>query len=610
VGTGVAGMTTALRLLDRGAKVVVLDKETKVGGNSAKASSGINGCCPTHSRSERNVNDSVDAFAADTAKSAKRDAGGLIGLLAQKSSDTIDWLMRRTSIDLSKLAQLGGHSHARTHRPANGMIGAELTFALHRELKTYVKSGQLQLRTGCKLVGFVRASASAQSGVLGVRYVALASGEEVELRAPQTVLATGGFANDHTNSSLLAQHRPELLAYPTTNGVWATGDGMKLAMEIGADSIDMDRVQIHPTGFIDPTEPDAPTKVLCGEMMRGVGGILLAPNGTRFVNELAPRDKVVDGQLSTGAPEFAIVLNQHMATEAGKHVELYLRKGLLTKLNDASALANWMTSLDGVRGAAPGSGRPRISDGKSAPSAADTTAISATLASTLTATLDAYAASATSGSDAFGKSSFRHAPLVPSETLYAGRIVPVLHYTMGGIKMDADGRVLRADGSVIDNLSAAGEVTGGVHGNNRLGGNSLLECAVFGSIVGERLPIASKDMPPPIAAAAVPAVPSQVMSAAAASPLASAPAAGGGGGDAGLRSVSASELAAHASEASCWVALHGKVYDFTSFLDEHPAGAESILKLGGTDGTDMYETVHNLGMLSDFESEIVGVYAP
>ena len=266
VGTGVAGMTTALRLLDRGAHVVLIDKETKVGGNSAKASSGINGCCPPHSRSERNSNDTVDAFAADTAKSAKRNADGLIGLLAAKSSETLTWLMERTAIDLSKVAQLGGHAHARTHRPANGMIGAELTFALHRELKAYVKSGALSLRTGCRLTGFVLSdegaeTATTSAAVLGVRYTVEATGEAVELRAAQTVLATGGFANDRTNTSLLVKHRPDLVAFPTTNGVWATGDGMKLAMAIGAGSIDMDRVQIHPTGFVDPTKPDDPTKV-------------------------------------------------------------------------------------------------------------------------------------------------------------------------------------------------------------------------------------------------------------------------------------------------------------------------------------------------------------
>ena len=80
--------------------------------------------------------------------------------------------------------------------------------------------------------------------------------------------------------------------------------------------------------------------------------------------------------------------------------------------------------------------------------------------------------------------------------------------------------------------------------------------------------------------------------------------------DGGLRPICSEELASHASAESCWVVLHGKVYDLTGFLEEHPPGAESILKLGGTDGTEMYETVHHVGMLSDFEGDIVGRYAP
>jgi len=591
VGGGVAGMTAALRLLDRGAHVVLLDKERIVGGNSAKASSGINGCCPPHSRSERNADDSIGAFAADTARSAKREASGLIGLLAERSSSAIEWLLERTSIDLSKLAQLGGHSHARTHRPANGMIGAELTFALHKELKAYAKRGQLAIRTGCRMTGFVLEGGggmTAASRVAGVRYIDSASGEEVELRTPQTVLATGGFANDRTNTSLLAKHRPDLLAYPTTNGEWATGDGMKLAMEIGAGTVDMDRVQVHPTGFVDAAKPNASTKVLCGEMMRGVGGILLTPKGERFVNELAPRDKVVDGQLSTGHAEFVLLLNADMAAEAGRHVELYTRKGLLVPLEGVDALASWMLSDRGVSGAADAH--------------ADTADAREGLKARLRATLASYAEAAVGGSDEFGKTSFRHAPLLADGQLYAGRIVPVLHYTMGGIEMDREGRVLRADGSLIEGLSAAGEVTGGVHGNNRLGGNSLLECTVFGSIVGLRLPIASQQAAPTLAPPSLPPMPPPV-----AAPV------GGGEADATagqLRIVSAEELAAHKSASSCWVALHGKVYDFTSFLEEHPAGPESILKLGGTDGTDMYETVHNAAMLDDFETEIVGLYQP
>lgn len=103
VGTGVAGLTTALRLLDGGARVALIDKERRVGGNSAKASSGINGCCPQHSRGPANQNDTVGSFTADTARSAQREAGGLISVLASSSQPAIEWLLQRTSIDLSKV---------------------------------------------------------------------------------------------------------------------------------------------------------------------------------------------------------------------------------------------------------------------------------------------------------------------------------------------------------------------------------------------------------------------------------------------------------------------------------------------------------------------------
>jgi len=103
---------------------------------------------------------------------------------------------------------------------------------------------------------------------------------------------------------------------------------------------------------------------------------------------------------------------------------------------------------------------------------------------------------ADANADAFGRTVFRHAPVLPSDTFVVGWVTPVLHYTMGGLAVDASGAVLGTgavlgaalnDGGRICGLHAVGEVTGGLHGHNRLGGNSLLECAVFGSIVGTRL---------------------------------------------------------------------------------------------------------------------------
>lgn len=205
IGTGVAGLSAALRLLDAGANVVLMDKERRTGGNSAKASSGINAVLSSGTE----LGDSVDAFAADTARSAQRPAGGLIGLLAASSADAVRWLTDRTGIDLSRVAQLGGHSFPRTHRPASGMVGSELTVALSRAVRKFEATGQLRMMLGCRVNELLVEQSTGR--VTGASYVNTLTGEEGFVAAHDTVLATGGFANDRTNTSLLAKHRPDLV---------------------------------------------------------------------------------------------------------------------------------------------------------------------------------------------------------------------------------------------------------------------------------------------------------------------------------------------------------------------------------------------------------------
>lgn len=102
--------------------------------------------------------------------------------------------------------------------------------------------------------------------------------------------STGGYAADFAKDGLLAKYRPELLDLPTTNGEHCQGDGAKMAFEIGANGIDLDKVQVHPTGLVDPNEPDAKVKFLAAEALRGCGGLLLNSEGDRFADELGHRD--------------------------------------------------------------------------------------------------------------------------------------------------------------------------------------------------------------------------------------------------------------------------------------------------------------------------------
>lgn len=106
------------------------------------------------------------------------------------------------------------------------------------------------------------------------------------------VLATGGYAADFGNNSLLQNHRPDTFGLSSTNGAHATGDGQKMLMEIGANGIDMDKVQVHPTGLVDPKDPGSKWKFLAAEALRGEGGLLLNADGDRFCDELGHRDYV------------------------------------------------------------------------------------------------------------------------------------------------------------------------------------------------------------------------------------------------------------------------------------------------------------------------------
>jgi succinate dehydrogenase/fumarate reductase flavoprotein subunit len=156
---------------------------------------------------------------------------------------------------------------------------------------------------------------------------------------------------------------------------------------------------------------------------------------------------------------------------------------------------------------------------------------------------------------------------------------------MGGIKIDSEGNVLKEGGGIIPGLHAAGEVTGGVHGNNRLGGNSLLECTVYGTIVGQKIPV--KSMLTRAASGAPEKEEKHV--------------------EVELPTLTLEELAKHNTADDLWVAVYGIVYDFTDFADEHPSGAQSIIDLAGKDGTAAFSAVHNQNMLEDFEEDKKGI---
>merc|ERR1719281_1468478 len=245
---------------------------------------------------------------------------------------------------------------------------------------------------------------------------------------------------------------------------------------IGAKTIDLEWVQVHPTGLVKPDDPDAKIKFLAAEALRGVGGLVLDSQGKRFANELGRRDYVT-GEMWKNKPPFRLCLNKAVSEEIHWHCKHYTGRGVMKFYETGDALAKDMgipLSVLAETHAAhyqaakktekdpDGGSYPAYPSGKSWDEA--------------------------SGKTGSGKKFYHNiidAPAVKSEPFYVAIITPVIHYCMGGLEIDAKSRVLNGKGGVIPGLYAAGEVAGGVHGNNRLGGNSLLDCVVFGRVAGK-----------------------------------------------------------------------------------------------------------------------------
>ncbi|TYZ58353.1 hypothetical protein PybrP1_000825 [[Pythium] brassicae (nom. inval.)] len=450
VGGGLAGLAAALEAaaLAPARAVLLLEKEPKIGGNSAKASSGINAAL-----------DAQDAprFRDDTLASG----GGLsleptVAKLVGQSPDAIAFLEQR-GVDLSVLSQLGGHSAARTHRNAKGPnVGFAIVSALQKtiqdsaaasskaiEVLTSVSVDKVRYEDG-KVVG-LQISRTGESGAV----------ENETIDAPVVILATGGFS---ASQELLKKFVPGMEEFPTTNGPWARGEGLALAQQVGADLLHMDKVQLHPTGFINPKDRDAKQKFLAPEAIRGSGAVLLNTQGKRFVNELATRDRVSEAILAQPGKRAFLALFEG-AKPLESSLGFYKHIGLVKLVQSVREAAEYLQLDD---------------------------------ANELLRELNEYAESAAGArSDRFGKSVFPF-PLPHIENvdapveIHVMEVAPAVHYTMGGVRANENAQVLRADGSVIQGLYAAGEVAGGLHGANRLGGNSLAECVVFGRIAAQQ----------------------------------------------------------------------------------------------------------------------------
>eukprot|EP01027_Heterolobosea_sp_BB2_P020749 GEZU01029633.1.p1 GENE.GEZU01029633.1~~GEZU01029633.1.p1 ORF type:complete len:611 (+),score=184.53 GEZU01029633.1:1-1833(+) len=446
VGGGLSGLSAAHTVLERGGNVVVIDKNPFFGGNSTKATSGINGAL-TRTQIKLGIQDSPEKFYEDTARSA-RDLlrPELARVLTYNSASAVEWLQDKFKLDLSLVSRLGGHSYPRTHRGNEKFPGMTITYALMEMLEEISKKEPNRARClfQCRVTRLLYDNGT----VIGVEYQDK-DGKKGQEYGP-VILATGGYAADFTETSLLKKYRPDIYELPTTNGDYSTGDGIKMATAIGANAVDLEKVQVHPTGLVDPKEPNAKVKFLAAEALRGVGGILLDREGQRFADELGHRDYVTGRMWDHNKPPYRLVLNSAAAKEIEWHCKHYSGRGLMKFFKTGHELAAEM-------------GIP---------------------ASQLSETFKKYNEVARTKTCPFGKKYFDNVPFDINDSFYVSIVTPVLHFCMGGIEINPEGEVLNSSKQQIRGLFAAGEVCGGVHGANRLGGSSLLGCVVFGRVAG------------------------------------------------------------------------------------------------------------------------------
>ena len=427
IGAGGAGMTAAINATQAGKDVILVEMMPYAGGNTTKATGGMN-AAETHYQKEQGIEDSVEQFVEDTMKGGHdindRD---LVTIMAENSAAGIDWL-DSIGAPLPKISFSGGATNQRIHAPEDGSgVGAYLVTALLKKMD----------ELGIKVMYNTKATdlLSLEGTVNGV--MAESDDAYYTIHSKAVILATGGFGN---NQEMIVRYRDDLEGTVTTSAPGIMGDGIVMAQAVGADLVDIDQIQLHPT-------VEQKTSMLITESVRGDGAILVNQDGKRFTDELLTRDKVSAAELAQPGSYAYIIFDQKLR-EGLKATEKYISTGITVQGDTIEDLA---AQID-----------------------VDPATLAETLANWNKCVADKNDAE-------FGRTTGMDNDL-STAPYYAIKIAPGIHHTMGGVHIDTGAHVIDLNGKVIPGLFAAGEVVGGVHGGNRLGGNAVADIVVFGRI--------------------------------------------------------------------------------------------------------------------------------
>lgn len=440
IGGGNAGLAAATEASAAGAKVVLLEKMSFLGGNTLRSGGAYNSVDPVR-QSKQGIEDSIQKHYEQTLAGGDNAADpALVRIFAEGAPEGLKWLegmgMKFDDKVFTVLGALWPRSHAPIAPTGTGFINTLRTAAEKNGVQILLNTTAVQL---VKEKGRITAVVAADKNGVRTRYEAKMG----------VVLASGGFG---ANKELRQKYNPRVTPnLGTTNHPGATGDGLLLAEKIGAQLVGMEHIQLLPLG-------DPKTGALDGWVGFGVEDyIYINKEGKRFVSEAERRDVMTQALIRQTDQFMYIVCDAHSMPTPQTKNSFNQTAEQLVKAGSAFS-ADTIEELAVKIGVNPAAFRK---------------------------TVDEYNAGVESKNDPFGKKLLGNKLNKPP--FYASPRVPTVHHTMGGVKITVDTQVVGLDGKVIPGLYAAGEVTGGIHGTNRLGGNALPDTIVFGRIAGKNV---------------------------------------------------------------------------------------------------------------------------
>ncbi|MEE8715501.1 MAG: flavocytochrome c [Coriobacteriales bacterium] len=463
VGGGGSGLCAAVSAAQAGAKVVVIEKLAIDGGSTNVSEGALNAVDP-ELQEKQGIEDSVPThYAATWEGGHKTGTPALIGYLVHNALDSVHWL---ESIGVRFKDTIGS---------ATGSLGQRSHYPYTPSGNTYIRSlvswadshpDQIMILHECDATRLLTDASGAVDGV----EASWRGGEKtVTVNAKAVIIATGGFGanveyRQSVNTGVWADVKLDDSIGCTNINPCAQGEGLKLASDAGAELIGLSDIQLHPCGTPG-------TGLMEDIRTSGRNRIFVNEQGDRFVNEGAARDTLCKAIFAQPDSTYWVVVNKLRYPDEttpdanGATIKNMVATGHVTAADTIEELAN-ACGMDPAK---------------------------------LQASIDAYNAVIDGGTDEFGFVADNTADAKMTEgPWYACRKVPTVHHTMGGIHVDVSSRAVGADGNPIPGLYACGEVTGGIHGSNRLGGNAIADCMTFGRNAGVQAAIyAGYDEPAP-----------------------------------------------------------------------------------------------------------------